>query len=66
MVLLYISLAISLWSAVDYLIGFFSGLKEARKLKNKERVLARKARLASRAARLAAKITKSGVLDPGR
>ena len=64
MVLLYISLTISLWSAIDYLIGFFSGLKEARKHKNQERALARKARIASRSARLAAKASKHGLLDP--
>ncbi len=64
MVLLYISLTISLWSAIDYLLGFFSGLKEARKQKTQERVLARKARLASRSARLAARASKYGLLDP--
>ncbi len=63
MVLLYISLAISLWSAIDYLVGFFSGLKEARKHKNSERALARKARLASRSARLAARASKFGLQD---
>lgn len=62
-VLLYISLTISLWSAIDYLIGFFAGIKEARRQKRKERDLARKTRLASRSARLAAKASKYGLQD---
>jgi CDP-diacylglycerol--glycerol-3-phosphate 3-phosphatidyltransferase len=63
MVLLYVSLGISLWSAIDYLAGFFRGLKEARKQKNSDRVLARKARLVSRSARLAAKAGREVRLD---
>ena len=62
-VFLFVSLAISLWSAIDYLMGFFSGLKEARKLKAKERDLARKTRIASRSARLAARASKLGLQD---
>ena len=58
MVLLYISLGISLWSAKDYIVEFFHGIKIARKEKTKERKLARQARLASRAARMAAKATR--------
>jgi CDP-diacylglycerol--glycerol-3-phosphate 3-phosphatidyltransferase len=44
MVLLYISLAISLWTAQDYIVDFFRTLKEKRRL-------AREARRAARAAR---------------
>jgi CDP-diacylglycerol--glycerol-3-phosphate 3-phosphatidyltransferase len=58
MLLLYISLGISLWSAKDYIVDFFKALKEARKVKNRERRLVRQARLASRAARLAARAEK--------
>ena len=64
MVLLYVSLAISMWSAIDYLVGFFSGLKAARKLRSQEKALARKTRIASRAARLRAKASQYGLLDP--
>lgn len=58
-VLLYISMAISLWSAKDYVVDFFRALKEARRKKNKERQIAREARIASRAIRMAAKAEKS-------
>lgn len=57
--LLYLSLAISLWSAKDYVVGFFIGLKESRKLKLKERQTARQARLDARAARMAIKAAKA-------
>ncbi len=53
--LLYLSLAISLWSAKDYVVDFFKAIKESRKQKNQERKLVRQARLASRATRLAFK-----------
>lgn len=59
MALLYVSLGISLWSAKDYIVNFFSGLKEARKQKIMERKQARQARLAARSARLAAKAQKN-------
>lgn len=59
MVLLYISLGISLWSAQDYIVDFFKGLKEARKQKLNEKRLARQARHASRALRMAAKAAKA-------
>ncbi len=36
-VLLYISLAISLWSAREYILGFFAGLREKRRLKKLKR-----------------------------
>jgi CDP-diacylglycerol--glycerol-3-phosphate 3-phosphatidyltransferase len=55
MVLLYISLGISMWSAKDYVVEFFNGLKEARKAKVTEKKLLRQARLAARAARVAAR-----------
>lgn len=51
--LLYLSLGISLWSAKDYGVGFFRGLRESRRIKARERQLAREARLAARSARLA-------------
>lgn len=57
--LLYFSLALSLWSAKDYVVGFFKGLKESRKLRSKERMLAREARKQQRAARLEAKAKRS-------
>ncbi len=59
MFLLYISLGISLWSAKDYVVDFFNGMKEARKQKVNERKWARQARLAGRAARFAAKAAHS-------
>lgn len=59
MVLLYISLAISLWSAKSYVVDFFRAIKEQRKHRQKERRLARAARRAARAARLAAKAQRS-------
>jgi CDP-diacylglycerol--glycerol-3-phosphate 3-phosphatidyltransferase len=59
MVLLYISLAISLWSAKSYIVDFFKAIKEQRKHRQMERRLAREARRAARAARLAAKARKS-------
>ena len=55
MVLLYISLAISLWSARDYVINFFRAMREARKHKMKERKMARTARHSARTLRMAAK-----------
>ena len=55
LVLLYISLAMSLWSAKDYIVDFFHALREARKNKSLERKLAREARHAARAARMAIK-----------
>lgn len=55
MTLLYFSLGISLWSAKDYVVGFFRGLKASRKQRNHERRLARQALKASREKRLAAK-----------
>ncbi|MCM2322422.1 MAG: CDP-diacylglycerol--glycerol-3-phosphate 3-phosphatidyltransferase [Oligoflexia bacterium] len=53
--LLYLSLALSLWSAKDYVVGFFKGLQLARKERNLQRRHAREARRLARAARLAAK-----------
>jgi CDP-diacylglycerol--glycerol-3-phosphate 3-phosphatidyltransferase len=58
MVLLYISLGISLWSAKDYIVDFFRAMKEARKQKSKERKIARQARLAARSVRMAAKAAR--------
>ncbi len=59
MVLIYISLAVSLWSAGDYVIDFFKGLKLARKLKKQEKKLAREARQAARKARLQERLEKA-------
>jgi CDP-diacylglycerol---glycerol-3-phosphate 3-phosphatidyltransferase len=58
-VLLYLSLAISLWSAKDYIVEFFKGAKEARKQKAAEKKVAREARMAARAARMRKKRTKA-------
>jgi CDP-diacylglycerol--glycerol-3-phosphate 3-phosphatidyltransferase len=55
---LYISLGLSLWTAKDYVVDFFRGLKEARRLKTQQRKQARDARIASRNARLAAKAAR--------
>ena len=57
--LLSISLAISLWSAKDYIVDFFRGLKEARANRARERKLIRQARLSARAARFASRIQKT-------
>ncbi len=51
-VLLYVSLLISLWSAKDYIIDFFSALKEKRRIRAQERKQQREARRAARLARL--------------
>lgn len=60
MVLLYASLAMSLWSAKDYIVGFFRAIKKKRELKAQERRHVRAERLAARAARHAAKAAKRG------
>jgi CDP-diacylglycerol--glycerol-3-phosphate 3-phosphatidyltransferase len=57
--LLYISLAISLWSAQDYVVDFFRAIQEQRKHKQHERRNIRKARLAARSARIAAKAARA-------
>lgn len=59
MVLLYISLAISLWSAKDYIVDFFRGVKKRRELKSIERRNAREARLKHRAERMARKANRT-------
>ncbi|MGZ3688306.1 MAG: CDP-alcohol phosphatidyltransferase family protein, partial [Bdellovibrionota bacterium] len=59
-ILIDISLAISLWSAKDYIVDFFRGVKENRRLKATERKMARQARLAARAARLSARLARAG------
>lgn len=61
--LLYISLAISLWSALDYVIDFIRGLRESRKAKSHERRLAKQARIAARTKRIRAKAKNLGVTD---
>lgn len=53
--LLYLSLAMSLWSAKDYALDFFKVVAENRKQKTHLRRLAREARHAARAERLAMK-----------
>lgn len=57
-VLLYISVAVSLWSAKDYVVAFFSGLRDTRRKLFQNRRLAREARRASREARLTAKLAR--------
>ncbi len=59
LVLLYVSLGISLWSAKDYVVEFFRAFKEARKQKLREKKIARQARVAARAARLEKKAVHS-------
>jgi len=51
-VLIYVSLAISLWSAKDYIVDFFVAITEKRRLK-------REARLAAKRAKKAAKLKTS-------
>lgn len=58
LVLLYISLALSLWSAKDYVVDFFRAFREAQKQKNRERRLLREARRQSRAQRFAARASR--------
>jgi len=65
-VLLYVSLAMSLWSAKDYVIDFFKAVREQRKHKSHERKLARQARLATRAARLAEKAMRKPKFPPAQ
>lgn len=57
MSLLLLSLALSLWSAKDYVVGFFKGLHEARKRRMTEKRQAREARRAARLARRSRKKT---------
>jgi len=59
MVLIYISLAVSLWSAGDYIIDFFRGLKIARKERSREKKLARELRRAERLARMQERLDKA-------
>ena len=55
--LLYVSLAISLWSAKDYIVGFFRAVREKRRLRLEQRKATRERRRAARAARRLAKRT---------
>jgi CDP-diacylglycerol--glycerol-3-phosphate 3-phosphatidyltransferase len=55
MVLLYVSLTISLWSAKDYVVDFFRGVREKRKHRLSERKAARQA---ARQARIAARLAR--------
>ncbi len=64
--LLYISLAISLWSAKDYIVDFFRAAKEQRKRKARERRLAREARIAARSARIEARAKKQSAPPPAQ
>lgn len=56
MVLLYISLALSLWSAKDYAVDFFRAIREQRKIKKQEKKKLRELKRAQKAAQRAAKI----------
>jgi CDP-diacylglycerol--glycerol-3-phosphate 3-phosphatidyltransferase len=67
-VLLYISLGISLWSAKDYIVGFFRAIRKKRELKVaqrrskvEERKHARALKLAARAQRKAERKAKKGL-----
>jgi CDP-diacylglycerol--glycerol-3-phosphate 3-phosphatidyltransferase len=59
MVLMYISLAFSLWSAKDYGVDFFRAARESRKKRQREKDLVKKARRESRLARILARSQKS-------
>lgn len=63
-VLLYVSLAISLWSAKDYIVGFFHNLKEARRKKAQERRQLREARKAEKEAFRAARLQQHDHMPP--
>jgi CDP-diacylglycerol--glycerol-3-phosphate 3-phosphatidyltransferase len=56
--LLYISLAMSLWSAQDYVIDFLKALRESRKQRAHHRRVAREARTAARTKRWEEKAKK--------
>jgi AmiR/NasT family two-component response regulator len=67
MVLIYISLGVSLWSATDYIIDFFRGLKIARKERTREKKLARELRRAERLARMQERLEKAkGILEKAK
>lgn len=57
-VLLYISLALSLWSAKDYIVDFFRAIRIKRKERANAKKAAREARKLAREARRAAKAAK--------
>jgi CDP-diacylglycerol---glycerol-3-phosphate 3-phosphatidyltransferase len=57
-ILLYISLAISLWSAKDYAVDFFKGVREKRKYRAEERKAAREQRIAERESRRAERLAR--------
>ncbi len=56
---LYLSLGISLWSAKDYMVDFFRSVKEARKQRIAEKILAHQVRIAARSARIAARAART-------
>ena len=59
--LLYLSLAISLWSAQDYVVDFFRAFRESRKQKQHHRRMAREARIAARHARMEARALRGKI-----
>lgn len=63
-ILLYISLAISLWSAKDYAVDFFRGVREKRKVRVEERKAAKERRIAERAERRAERLARSRSDNP--
>lgn len=63
--LIYVSLALSLWSAKEYVVGFFKALAENQKRRNTERRIAREARKQARARRMAARLNRTSN-DPSR
>jgi len=56
-VLLYISLAISLWSAKDYAVDFFRGARAARKARTEAKRLTKEAKIARKKAKRATRRT---------
>lgn len=58
MVLLYLSLAMSLWSAKDYVVNFFKAFRQSRKERNHIRRLAKETRKAQRAFRLKERLAR--------
>lgn len=61
LVLLYFSLAMSLWSAKDYIVDFFRGVREQRKRRQAQRKEIREAREFARQARRDARARKRGM-----
>lgn len=63
-VLLVISLAMSLWSAKDYIVGFFKGLGERQRLRKEKRVARKAAKREAKARRRAELEAKNPLESP--